>query len=195
MAKTFTSLSLIVSVAFLAICTARRPPLFSDVPVNYTHVCVPSRFAKQGLDIAEFGYCDTSQSFEKRAKDLIDRMTLEEKVLQLGNSAAGASKIGLPPYEWWSEALHGVSNTGPGTNFDEVVPGATSFPTVLLTTASFNQSLWKRIGEVLIKYSINHPDFAYIRNKFNLQTSSLEVKGSIYFVLFLCVIFISKLIC
>ncbi|KAF2282803.1 hypothetical protein GH714_043094 [Hevea brasiliensis] len=149
MAKTFTSLSLIVSVAFLAICTARRPPLVSDVPVNYTHVCEPSRFAKQGLDIAEFGYCDTSQSFEKRAKDLIDRMTLEEKVLQLGNSAAGASKIGLPPYEWWSEALHGVSNTGPGTNFDEVVPGATSFPTVLLTTASFNQSLWKRIGEVV----------------------------------------------
>ncbi|KAF2282806.1 hypothetical protein GH714_043097 [Hevea brasiliensis] len=74
-------------------------------------------------------------------------MTLEEKVLQLGNSAAGASKIGLPPYEWWSEALHGVSDTGPGTNFDQVVPGATSFPTVLLTTASFNQSLWKRIGE------------------------------------------------
>ncbi|KAJ9135930.1 hypothetical protein P3X46_033050 [Hevea brasiliensis] len=149
MAKTFTSLSLIISVAFLAICTARRPPLVSDVPVNYTHVCEPSRFAKQGLDIAEFGYCDTSQSFEKRAKDLIDRMTLEEKVLQLGNSAAGASKIGLPPYEWWSEALHGVSNTGPGTNFDEVVPGATSFPTVLLTTASFNQSLWKTIGEVV----------------------------------------------
>ena len=77
-------------------------------------------------------------------------MTLGEKVKQVGNKASGVARIGLPKYEWWSEALHGVSNVGPGTYFDDVVPGATSFPTVILTAASFNKSLWKSIGEVHI---------------------------------------------
>ncbi|KAF7803691.1 beta-xylosidase/alpha-L-arabinofuranosidase 1 [Senna tora] len=56
---------------------------------------------------------------------------------------------GIPKYEWWSEALHGVSNVGPGTHFSSVVPGATSFPMPILTSASFNSSLFQAIGEVV----------------------------------------------
>lgn len=166
MAKAISFLSFFVIVAFLAICSARSIPshptlsqhrsllssttshVLNDVPTNYTHVCDPTRFTMQGLEMSNFGYCDLSLSFELRAKDLIDRMTLEEKVQQLGNLAIGVPRIGLPKYEWWSEALHGVSNVGPGTYFDDTVSGATSFPTVILTTASFNQSLWKSIGQV-----------------------------------------------
>jgi beta-D-xylosidase 4 len=66
------------------------------------------------------------------------------------NKAIGVPRIGLPHYEWWSEALHGVSNVGPGTFIDELIPGAKSFPTVIHTTASFNKSLWKTIGQVYI---------------------------------------------
>ncbi|KAM1128235.1 hypothetical protein ACFX2I_038087 [Malus domestica] len=47
-------------------------------------------------------------------------------------------------FEWWSETLHGVSNVGPGTKFDTFL-GATSFPQVITTAASFNESLWKEI--------------------------------------------------
>ncbi|RXH98991.1 hypothetical protein DVH24_011316 [Malus domestica] len=65
------------------------------------------------------------------------------------NNAKGVPRLGLPKYEWWSEALHGVSNVGPRTYFDDLIPGATSFPTVILTTAAFNQSLWKQIGQVV----------------------------------------------
>ncbi|XP_052210535.1 probable beta-D-xylosidase 5 [Diospyros lotus] len=101
----------------------------------------------------EFAYCDASLSYEVRVKDLVDRMTLEEKARQLGDTATGVERIGLPKYEWWSEALHGVSNTGqpgsPGSFFDDEIPGATSFPTVILTAATFNESLWKTIGQVV----------------------------------------------
>nr|TKS16683.1 hypothetical protein D5086_0000021140 [Populus alba] len=76
-------------------------------------------------------------------------MTLDEKVRQLGDKAIGVPRIGLPHYEWWSEAQHGVSNVGPGTFFDELIPGATSFPTAIHTTASFNKSLRKTIGQAV----------------------------------------------
>ncbi|KAG9441800.1 hypothetical protein H6P81_017654 [Aristolochia fimbriata] len=116
---------------------------------NFTYVCDAARFAKIGLDVKDYGFCDKSLSYETRAKDLIDRMTLAEKVQNLGDQAYGVQRLGLPPYNWWSEALHGVSNVGHGTHFDQTVPGATSFPTVILTAASFNETLWKTIGQVV----------------------------------------------
>ncbi|XP_037492247.1 probable beta-D-xylosidase 5 [Jatropha curcas] len=119
--------------------------------LNFTYVCDPSRYAALGLDMAKdmanFAFCDKSLPYDARARDLVNHMTLQEKVQQLGHEAYGVPRLGLPKYNWWSEALHGVSKTGPGTFFDEVVPGATSFPTVILTTAAFNESLWKTIGQ------------------------------------------------
>ncbi|KAJ6917267.1 hypothetical protein NC652_019590 [Populus alba x Populus x berolinensis] len=41
--------------------------------------------------------------------DLVNQMTLNEKVLQLGNKAYGVPRLGLAEYQWWSEVLHGVS--------------------------------------------------------------------------------------
>ena len=115
---------------------------------NLTYVCDPSRYSNLGLDMSDFAFCDSKLPYDVRAKDLVDRMTLTEKVKQLGNKAVGVPRLGLPKYEWWSEALHGVSNVGPGTYFDDVIPGATSFPPVILTAAAFNESLWKKIGQV-----------------------------------------------
>lgn len=125
----------------------------SDTPVvsdrNFTYVCDPSRFTKLGLDLSKFSFCNKSLPYHARAKDLIDMMTAVEKVQQLGDLAFGVSRLGIPQYEWWSEALHGVSDVGPGTFFNSTIPGATSFPTVILTTASFNKSMWKTIGQVI----------------------------------------------
>jgi len=119
---------------------------------NFTFVCDPARYASLGLDVSNFAFCDTSLSYEVRAMDLVNQMTLNEKVLQLGNKAYGVPRLGLAEYQWWSEALHGVSNVGPGTFFDDLIPGSTSFPTVITTAAAFNESLWKAIGQV-IKYA------------------------------------------
>ncbi|KAE8647744.1 hypothetical protein Csa_003474 [Cucumis sativus] len=144
----------VLSLFFIFTANARvfpRRSLLDDPPAvnNFTFVCDPSRYDKLGLDFSSFGFCDSSLSFPERAKDLIDRMTLSEKAAQLGHVASGVDRLGLPPYNWWSEALHGVSNVGPGTQFDKVVPGATSFPNVITTASSFNEDLWKTIGQAV----------------------------------------------
>ncbi|KAF9619031.1 hypothetical protein IFM89_004375 [Coptis chinensis] len=114
--------------------------------VRRTIVCEADDFRELGMDMKMLVFCDKSLPFRQRAKDLVDRMTLEEKVAQLGNKATGVERLNLPAYEWWSEALHGVSDIGPGTRFDNITRAATSFPPVILTAASFNESLWKAIG-------------------------------------------------
>eukprot|EP00250_Pteridium_aquilinum_P005814 c15850_g1_i1 orf=355-2799(+) len=108
---------------------------------NITYACSPP--------YASYTFCNTSMPVEERVGDLVGRLSLEEKVVQLVNKASGVARLGIPPYEWWSEALHGVSNTGPGTVFGGSVPSAVSFPQVILSAASFNVSLWKAIGQVV----------------------------------------------
>ena len=98
--------------------------------------------------LAAYGFCNTVLKIEYRVADLVARLTLQEKIGFLVNKANGVTRLGIPTYEWWSEALHGVSYVGPGTHFSGLVPGATSFPQVILTAASFNVSLFQAIGKV-----------------------------------------------
>lgn len=95
-------------------------------------------------------FCKASLPIPLRVSDLIGRLTLAEKILLLVNNAAPVPRLGIAGYEWWSEALHGVSNVGPGTRFGGLFPAATSFPQVISTAASFNASLWEEIGRVRI---------------------------------------------
>ncbi|GAB4843038.1 Beta-D-xylosidase 1 [Ancistrocladus abbreviatus] len=96
-----------------------------------------------------FAFCRASLPIAARVKDLIRRLTLQEKTRLLVNNAAPVERLGIKGYEWWSEALHGVSNVGPGVKFGGAFPGATSFPQVIITAASFNASLWEAIGRVV----------------------------------------------
>ncbi|XP_047335191.1 probable beta-D-xylosidase 2 [Impatiens glandulifera] len=106
--------------------------------------CNPTDPATKG-----FKFCRSSIPIPDRVKDLIGRLTLQEKVKLLVNKAAAVPRLGIRGYEWWSEALHGVSNVGPGTKFGGQYPGATSFPQVITTAASFNATLWEDIGRVV----------------------------------------------
>ncbi|KAF7813558.1 beta-D-xylosidase 1 [Senna tora] len=74
---------------------------------------------------------------------------MQEKIRLLVNNAIALPRLGIQGYEWWSEALHGVSDVGPGAKFGGPYPAATSFPQVISTAASFNQSLWHQIGRVV----------------------------------------------
>jgi hypothetical protein len=67
---------------------------------------------------ANYPFCRTALPIKDRVNDLIGRLTLEEKIQQLVSKAGGVPRLGIPGYEWWSEALHGVSNVGPGTQFE-----------------------------------------------------------------------------
>ena len=105
-------------------------------------------------------FCRQSLPLQERARDLVSRLTRAEKVRLLVNNAAGVPRLGLGGYEWWSEALHGVSSTGPTMLFDDLhskpgnhsgratVNNATVFANVINSAASFNETLWKSIGQV-----------------------------------------------
>jgi beta-glucosidase len=71
-------------------------------------------------------YLDPSLPAEQRAADLVKRMTLEEKVSQLVNQARAIPRLGVPAYDWWSEALHGVATNGT-TEFPEPIALAATF--------------------------------------------------------------------
>ncbi|CAI0375660.1 unnamed protein product [Linum tenue] len=62
--------------------------------------------------LAGLGFCNGSLSWADRVSDLVGRLTLQEKITFLVNSAGSVARLGIPRYEWWSEALHGVSDVG-----------------------------------------------------------------------------------
>ena len=75
---------------------------------------------------------DPSRPLKARADDLIRRMSLAEKVAQLQNGAPAISRLGLPSYDYWNEALHGVANNGIATVFPEPIAMASSWNPELL---------------------------------------------------------------
>lgn len=100
-------------------------------------------------ELSSFPFCDTSLSDRERVGDLVSRLTLEEKLQQLVNKAEEISRLGIPRYQWWNEGLHGVAFS-PGVDFNGSIHRATSFPAPILTSASFNTTLWHMIGQVLL---------------------------------------------
>ncbi len=75
-----------------------------------------------------FGQTDTNFPFlnpklgiEERVTDLLSRMTLEEKIGQMVNDAPAIPRLGIPEYDWWSEALHGVARAGLATVFPQAI--------------------------------------------------------------------------
>ncbi|HXR48983.1 MAG TPA: glycoside hydrolase family 3 C-terminal domain-containing protein [Candidatus Limnocylindrales bacterium] len=82
---------------------------------------------------------DPSQPLQAREDDLIRRMSLAEKVAQLQNDAPAIPRLGLPAYNYWNEALHGVANDGI----------ATVFPEPIGTAATWEPALLNREGHVI----------------------------------------------
>ena len=95
--------------------------------------------------------CDPSLPYLTRAHSLVSLMNLTEKTSRLQNAAPGIPRLGLPPYEWWSEALHGVGGS-PGVNFsrgDGPFSCATEFPEPIGMGASFDRELVHEMGQVV----------------------------------------------
>jgi len=68
----------------------------------------------------------------ERAKDLLQRLTLEEKVALMQNSSKPIPRLGIKAYDWWSEALHGIARAGKATVFPQTIGMAASFDDALL---------------------------------------------------------------
>ncbi|OPX45913.1 xylan 1,4-beta-xylosidase precursor [Ruminiclostridium hungatei] len=77
-------------------------------------------------------YLNESLSFEERVKDLVSRMTLEEKTTQMLYNSPAIPRLGIPSYNWWNEALHGVARAGIATVFPQAIGMAATFDEELL---------------------------------------------------------------
>jgi len=77
-------------------------------------------------------YLDTSLSFAERAKDLIQRLSLDEKVGLMSHPAHGIPRLNIPAYNYWSEALHGVARSGRATVFPQAIGMAATWDKELI---------------------------------------------------------------
>lgn len=76
----------------------------------------------------------TRSEAKRRAEALVSQMTLEEKASQLLFNAPAIPRLGIPEYNWWNEALHGVARAGTATMFPQAIGLAASFDSELLNT-------------------------------------------------------------
>ncbi|RFZ94256.1 glycosyl hydrolase [Mucilaginibacter conchicola] len=96
-------------------------------------------------------YKDANKAIDVRVKDLLTKLTLEEKISLLGYNSKAVPRLGIPAYNWWNEALHGVARAGE----------ATIFPQAIGMAATFNDDLLKQVSTVISTEA---------RAKYNLST-------------------------
>ena len=78
-------------------------------------------------------------TFYERAKELVSKMTIEEKMAQMRYDAPAIERLGVPAYNWWNECLHGVARQG----------SATVFPQAIGMAASFNEGLMLKVATAI----------------------------------------------
>ena len=114
----------------------------------FSTVILPSAFLFWGARVwaagpagkqAKAPYLNPSLPIAQRVEDLVSRMTLPEKVLQMQHTAPAIPRLGIPSYDWWNEALHGVARSG----------YATVFPQAIGMAATWDSNLIYREGRVI----------------------------------------------
>ena len=92
-------------------------------------------FCAIDVSAQRFPYQNPNLTAEQRAEDLLGRLTLEEKASLMLNDSPAIPRLGIPAFNWWSEALHGVGRNGT----------ATVFPSCIGMSCSFDDDLISRI--------------------------------------------------
>jgi len=100
-------------------------------------------------------YKDTDKTIDDRVNDLVSRMTLEEKVSQMVYNSPAIERLGIPEYNWWNEALHGVARNGI----------ATVFPQAIGLAATWDKDLVFRAASVISDEARAKYNIAISRNK------------------------------
>ena len=94
--------------------------------------------------------CDTSLPAKVRAQAFVDALTFHEKINITNNWSPGVERLGIKPYNWWGEALHGLANA-PGTFFNDSGEWsyATSFPQPITMAAAFDDAMIYAVADVI----------------------------------------------
>ena len=93
----------------------------------------------QNVSAPSFPFRNPNLPVEERVKDLISRLTLQEKVEMMKHESKAVPRLGIPAYNWWNEALHGVART------QEKV---TSFPQAIGMAATFDTEALQKMGDI-----------------------------------------------
>ena len=93
---------------------------------------------------------ELNKRYKQRATELVEQMTLEEKVFQMLHSAPEIKHLGIKAYNWWNEGLHGVARAGV----------ATVFPQAIGLAATFDEELIEQVADAISTEA---------RAKFNMQ--------------------------
>ena len=88
----------------------------------------------------QFPFQNPDLTLEERLNDVISRLTLDEKVLLMQHNAPAIARLGIPAYNWWNEALHGVART------KEYV---TVFPQAIALAATFNPEGLRKTADII----------------------------------------------
>jgi beta-glucosidase len=99
----------------------------------------------------QYPFQNSKLSDAARAKDLCSRLTLEEKASLMMNNSAAVKRLGIPAFQWWNEALHGVARAGKATVFPQTIGMAASFDDALLRKVFDAVS-----DEARAKYNVEH---------------------------------------
>jgi beta-glucosidase len=84
-------------------------------------------------------YLDADKPVDARVKDLVSRMTLDEKISQMVYNAPAIERLSIPEYNWWNECLHGVARAGI----------ATVFPQAIGLAAAWDEEFMHRVATVI----------------------------------------------
>jgi beta-glucosidase len=98
-----------------------------------------ARAARSAHPASDAPYLDPRRPAGERAADLVRRMTVAEKIGQTMTAAPAIPRLGVPAYEWWNEALHGVARAG----------RATVFPQAIALAATFDAPLIRKVADAI----------------------------------------------
>ena len=106
---------------------------------------------------AQLPFQDKSLSPEQRAADIVERLTLEEKAALLRYDSPAVERLGIPAYNWWNEALHGVARNGKATVYPMPVAMASTFDPQLIEEVFTSVSDEARVKYRLAR-TVENPD-------------------------------------
>ena len=86
--------------------------------------------------------CNMAAGIDARAADIVSRLSLADKILALNTDQHTLTSVGLPAYNWWSEATHGISHV----TYSTQAPWASNTALPITTSCAFNRSLWEATG-------------------------------------------------
>ncbi len=147
----------------------RALPLLSSLLVLGLHAA-----ALSAQSVTRLPYEDPKLPIQQRVDDLISRMTLEEKVPQLINTAPAIPRLGVPAYDFWSEGLHGVARSGYATLFPQAIGMAATWDAPLLkdiatvisteARAKYNEAIRHDIHSIYFGLTIWSPNINIFRD-------------------------------